>query len=323
MPGYAKIPDFINDEINVCGSDTFYVGRARRYSTDDLAAGVLEHLGLGWNGEAVTRESEAVVPPAERGRWSRYNVNGRVVVRKDLPKVEKVIGGWESPNFGDWEKGSHTHWATRMVYRRETWYAQQLPILLTVEEPNADGVVIGFRVDRVFDRKTPNERDLHLALSLLRENIGVHVSIVATDLSVDAWLADQSVTWELLPPGELTFKKIVARLGADPSSPRIATLQDRDAAMRAMNPGAVITGLGAFSRYFGYKFRDNLVALENLTYGNALYVMFDDWEALSQRSRIDLLADANADYVRIVHRPGWEQKLKALLTLRGHDVDGT
>lgn len=322
MPGYAKIPEFIRDQIARCNSDTFYVGRAHSYSTIELAEGVLSNLGIRWNGNSVTYEP-SIIPAAENGRWSTYNVDGRLYVRKDLPKVTKVIGGWQSPNFGDWRKGSHTHQISREVYQREVRYAQRLPILIDVQEVAGGQATIGFRVDRVFDRTSLSEQDLRLATSLLRENIKRHASVIPTALSTADWLANQRVTWEILPRGEATFEKVLSRLNATPSHPRVREMQDRYRAVENMHPGAVVVGDGEFSRYFGFKFRDDLVALENLDYGNALYVMYEDWTILSQRTRVELLADANANYDRIIHRPGWEDRLKALLTLKGHDVTGS
>lgn len=321
MPGYAKVPDFFYTLIKQSSADTFYVARARSYSTDDLLAGKLRHLGIGWDGETVTHEP-AIVPSTANGRWSRYNVDGRIHLRRDLQRVEKYIGGWEAPNFGDWSRGSHTHSMVRKVFRKEIWYSQRLPLLIDAQDPVDGKATIGFRVDRVFDRNELNERDLRLAISLLRENIGSHAALVPTTLSVADWLADQQVTWELLPPGEMSFAKVASRLRVNSSSPRVQHMQDRFQAVTAMHPGAIIVGSGEFSRYFGFKFRDDLVVLENLDYGNALYVMYDDWEQLSQRSRIDLLSDSTANYERIVHREGWENQLRGTLTLKGHDVKG-
>jgi hypothetical protein len=73
---------------------------------------------------------------------------------------------------------------------------------------------------------------------------------------------------------------------------------------------------------FGFKFRDDLVALENLGHGNAVYIMYEDWTVLSRRTRVELLGDANANYDRIIHRPGWQDRLRAPLTLKGHAVTG-
>ncbi len=59
-------------------------------------------------------------------------------------------------------------------------------------------------------------------------------------------------------------------------------------------------GRSGFSRYLGYLLRDDLVLLENIDYGNALYMMFDDWKTLSKRSRLDLLSDPTAHYERVL-----------------------
>lgn len=54
-----------------------------------------------------------------------------------------------------------------------------------------------------------------------------------------------------------------------------------------LNPQNYIAGTSGFARYFGEKLRDDLVAFENLHYGNALYVMYEDWVTLSHRSRTE------------------------------------
>ena len=319
MHGYKRVPNFIYDLIGHCSTDTFYVSKARTYSLTDLASGALAHIGITSDGISVLHPG-AVVPGVENGRWSRYNVDGKLNTRKDLPKVRKIIGGWEVPNFGSWDRGSHIHYSTRWVFRKEIWYAKQLPILIDVEDVIDGKITIGFRVDRVFDRKDLDERDLHLALSLLRENLGSHASIVSSELSVADWLDDQEVTWELLPRGEVSLTEVVKRMQRTPGTHRVKTMQDRLAIMDRLRPAALITGKGEFTRYLGFQFNDNLVVLENLNYGNALYVMYEDWPTLSKRSRIDLLADPHANYERIIHSQGWENRVKASLALHGHDV---
>lgn len=112
----------------------------------------------------------------------------------------------------------------------------------------------------------------------------------------------------------------MARLNVNLSNPRVREVQDRYPTVDSVHPGTVV--VGEFSRYFGFKFGDDLVALENLDYGNALSVMHEDWTVQSQGARVELPADANANHDRIVHRAGWEDRLKAVLTLKGHDVKG-
>ena len=69
------------------------------------------------------------------------------------------------------------------------------------------------------------------------------------------------------------------------------------------------------SRYFGAKFGDNIVVFENIDYGNALYILFDNWQEISQMSRIDILKRHEKDYFRIIHKNGWFSKLKHYINI--------
>lgn len=63
-------------------------------------------------------------------------------------------------------------------------------------------------------------------------------------------------------------------------------------------------------RYFGAQFSDNLVVFENIEYGNAIYILFDNWAEISQMSRIDILQRKEKDFIRLPHRKNWERVLK-------------
>ncbi|KJF19114.1 hypothetical protein SZ00_06041 (plasmid) [Rhodococcus sp. AD45] len=322
MSGYKSVPAFIHELVEGCSSDTFRIGKARTYSLGELASGKLGHLGVSWSNDAGLHIDEFIVPPAGNGKWSKYNVDGWTKVLRNLPKVQKTIGGWQSPNFGDWSRGSHTHFSTREVYQREIWYGQQLAIQIQAQEPEDEQITIGLYVDRFFDRTNMDERDLHLACSLLRENIDSHVTVIPAAESLTDWLERQRVTWEILPIGEegpQSFARLVSKLRVAPESPQAQRMLERYDKVLSLDPIEEIVGLGEFARYFGFKFREDLVALESLDYGNALYLMYKDWKTLSQRSRIDLLTDTSADYDRVIHKDGWEARLATLLRSKGHN----
>jgi methyl coenzyme M reductase alpha subunit len=74
-----------------------------------------------------------------------------------------------------------------------------------------------------------------------------------------------------------------------------------------------VRGSGSFGAYVGAKYADDLVVFENVNYGNALYVLYADWEDVSRRSRLDLLRGTNANFDRIVHGPSWEDNFLELI----------
>ena len=109
---------------------------------------------------------------------------------------------------------------------------------------------------------------------------------------------------------------ILAKFRA-PSKELKEKLLDRYTFLEKLNPVAYISGTSGFQRYFGARFADNLVAFENLEYGNAIYVMFDDWEELSKLTRLELLKNRRgAGFERIVHRSGWKDMLEKLIKSR-------
>lgn len=66
-------------------------------------------------------------------------------------------------------------------------------------------------------------------------------------------------------------------------------------------------------RYFGAKFSDNLVVFENTQYGNALYILFENWAELSQLSRLEILRRPSDQYVRIKHSGNWQSRVKQII----------
>jgi hypothetical protein len=120
-----------------------------------------------------------------------------------------------------------------------------------------------------------------------------------------------ALPWEIFPPG--TVDEVVrffskGMKGNRGEDERI--LRERVEAFAALKPEAYIQGIGGFKRYIGAKFSDDLVVFENRHYGNALYILYENWEKLSKRPRLDLLRDTDAHFDRIVHATGWREQLE-------------
>ncbi|HEX3678258.1 MAG TPA: hypothetical protein VHU90_00905, partial [Galbitalea sp.] len=63
-------------------------------------------------------------------------------------------------------------------------------------------------------------------------------------------------------------------------------------------------------KYIGYKFGDDFVAFENPRIGNALYLLYGNWEELSQLSRTELLSSRQGEFDRIIHSARWFDQLR-------------
>ena len=96
------------------------VGVVKRIQKNDIISGLYRHLQIITEKDNISYV-ENVLPYYRVGRHSNYNVNGRTIIRRDLPKVTKTYSA-DVPNFGDWNKGSHEMFWDRLVYQKEHCY---------------------------------------------------------------------------------------------------------------------------------------------------------------------------------------------------------
>jgi hypothetical protein len=313
---FRKIPDSIQSKVRSLKGNDLSVACVKKISVGEIALGRFAHLGIGLDGDKIAFK-ERVLPDPRVGRYSSVNVRGLVVIRKDLPMTTKRFSV-EAPNFGDWTNGSHEVEWDREVYQRDFIPPKELTIdieLLDQGAKNNQSVyAFKFRVNEVLNRKEKKfEDDLFYSLNLLQENVGA-VDVFPTNATRDDFLKTVFVEWEILPPGHRD--EVVNRIlsGYRSPSPELRKkLAERYDQLNRLKPTAFINGTSGFSRYFGAQFSPNLVAFENIEYGNALYLMYEDWETLSKKSRIDLLSGNRDGFDRIVHTGGWEEKLKKLV----------
>ncbi|MBO6859315.1 hypothetical protein [Roseibium sp.] len=300
-----KVPRHILQRLATFDQDDVVAATVKLVLPADLAR--YEPLGISLNGDAIGLP-DPQPPSPTAGRYSNANLFGMEKVRKDLPKVTKSYGFW-APS---WKSGSY-HYVThdREVYIRDVYPPKQVNLSVVLVERRGEGFLLRFAIDQVLSRRTQNfEQELLYNLNLLQENVGA-ADVFESATSLADYALSVKVDWQLLPPG--TVDDVVGAMlrGKQPVSPQQqAVMKERVTVMQRLQPEAYITGTDGFLRYFGAKFGDDFVAFENARYGNALYIMYDGWETLSQKSRIELLAGDRDSYDRIEHRPGWIEQLR-------------
>jgi len=87
--------------------------------------------------------------------------------------------------------------------------------------------------------------------------------------------------------------------------------------LASLKPEKMVYGQSGLHRYFGAMLADDLVVFENVEYGNAAYVMYDDWHTLSQKSRTELLSGKHGDnFERVIHAGEWKNRVRFLIEAR-------
>lgn len=309
------IPASVRRKVDKLDSKLLRVATSKKIPFVDIQNGKYKHLGLRVKDGAVVA-AEPVLPPTDMGRWSERNITGWDKTRRDLPMIPKTYT-WETPNFGDPSRGTHMQSRTRMVYQKEVYLPQHMQIGLEILSDAKDisgTVLVKFEVMRDLDAKRSDfERDLLWCLNLLQENAGV-VDLFPSSATRSDFIKTISLDWEIFPPGTSVetilkaFKKRVDGVKAGPTGP----LEERIRLFSSLGADAtILKGQGSFDSYVGAKYFDDLVVFENVKYGNALYVLYEDWKDVSKRSRLDLLKGTDESFDRFVHTDGWEGRFKA------------
>lgn len=312
---YRKIPLFVQNALNDIEGDLIAVAATKKIKRGDIEAGQYSHVGLSIDDFSVI-VAAPTQPPADAGKWSERNAHGWDRKREDWPMVQKTWT-FESPNFGD---GARNGWTMRSwvkdVYQHQIFEPQGMTIEASIlEDEGGEEVVIKFALAPMLSRGMAEfELMLLWAINVLQENTGV-TGVFSSDAKREEYISTITLDWQIFPSG--TADEVVARLlgSAHPmNAPDFEKhVRERVRLFERFKPKAYIRGQGGFGSYFGAQFADNLVVFENLKYGNAIYLLYQDWDEMSQRSRLDLLRDQDAHFDRVVHTDGWQDRLTSLL----------
>lgn len=311
---HRDIPATIRAELEQIKSDFVIVAATKKIPVKTIAAGQYAHLGLKHDGTAFEIAGK-IMPAASVGKFAARNRMGWEVKRTDLPKITKTFS-WESPNFGDGATyGYHTHYRDREVYQVQYFEPRLFSIEVELlNSPGVDTALVKFKIDQVLDRKVETfEEDVHFALNLLQESTGA-AGVYSSDATREDFIGTVLLDWEVFPPGSAdeliaSFTKHAGGLSPE----KAGIVAARVKLFNKLPVEHLIRGAGSFGSYVGALYADDLVVFENMNYGNALYVLYADWQDVSKRSRLDLLRGTSESFDRIVHAEGWETKFTELI----------
>lgn len=313
--GYRAIPVSIRAALDAIDGNLVTVAVSKKVDRADIERGLYTHVGVEMRQGRIAGLGP-MLPPHDAGKWSERNALGWDRIRKDWPMVQKTYT-FEAPNFGDGARNGYTMQSrTREVYQHQIFEPQGMmiePMLL--EDRGGAQVVIKFELTPMLERGSAEfELMLLWSINVLQENVGA-AGVFPSDATDADYARTVVLDWQIFPPG--TADEVVARFLGAARPANIPDFEkhvrDRVRLFEGFQPTGYIRGQGGFGSYFGAQFADDLVVFENLKYGNAVYLLYDNWDEAAQRSRLDLLRDRDAHFDRVVHTDGWEDRLTALL----------
>lgn len=309
-----KIHPGIITKLRTMKADEVVVGCAKKFKAASIANGELKHLGIILTKEGLKLPS-SIIPPPDQGKYSNRNINGEVIVRNDLP-LEQHYNTVEAPNWGNDYYGTHSVDLPYKKYPRQFIPPRELEIVISCQnkQPGQPAYVIAFKVNEVLETKRRNFKEkLFENLNLLQENIGA-CGVEPADIALDEYAKSLHVSWEILPPGtrEETIERVFK--GKKPTKEEKEVAGERYDFFMSLKPDRFVFGSSGFRRYFGALLEEELVVFENIEYGNAVYILFKNWEELSKRSRLDLLSGKfGTDFERVIHKQGWKTEVRGIV----------
>lgn len=272
---YRKIPQHIMSKIEAFATDGVRVYCDRKISKSLAVQEIFRVLGV--KVSSIDDKFEINDVPVALGRFSKRNVTGWEVVRRDLPKISKTFY-FTVPNWGGPDKGYSDVSQVREVYVREFYAAPELALKATVMGCSDDDLDFRFEIDKTFFRSDSQfNSDILFAANVLTEIFSVfdvyeaEVGVVVPEVTLD---------WEFFPSSGDGFdkEKLLSYLPAKSSHRREAIEKTLDI-IEGFHPECFLKGMSGDSGYIGAKFRDDLVVFENLEHfhiaRNLLGIPFD------------------------------------------------
>ena len=313
---FRKIPDFILEKIDSFKNDNFVIASALKIEKSDVNNVKYRHLGLSIEDDTILF-NEQFVPLLTTGTYSKRNIEGYKIVHRDQEKITKTFYMGERPVFGDWSRGSFSLFVSRRVYPYDEITPKEWTISTELLSENENDFTLKVGVDLVIDRSYHDfEQELFFAINLLQENIYSVDVFPATNTRED-YLNTLTLSWEIFPPGERDddLERII-RSVRNITEEEVERVRRNYDYLINLEPIEIITGVSGMRRYFGAKYAENLVVFENLNYGNAVYVLFENWEELSRLSRTEIQQRPSSEYIRIKHTKNWQTKLERIIISR-------
>lgn len=316
MPTHFRtIPRHVQRQMEQIGGSHVVAGCLVVVKSVNVSEGELSHLDISLDDAGLHYQQE-VLPSPLQGKFSNRNTNGWVETRSDWPK-ERYSVLIEAPNWN----GSGTH--TVLQSRERFPKLHHAPKFSTIRiacadsSPGRDSYSLKCEVSDVLDPNAPDfEEHLLACINLLQENVGL-TGVAKPNATFADYARSLRVTWDVLPPG--TKEDAIQRIfGArTPTAEQRSQMEDRYTFLMSFNPHAMIYGRSGLQRYFGAQLQDDIVLFENVEHGNAIYVMFEDWEHLSQKSRVELLSGRYGQgFERVVHTGDWKARTRRIVQMR-------
>jgi hypothetical protein len=255
--------------------------------------------------------SGETVLPKVIGPVSRFNANGKTLIHRDREKeIAHRVVKWTWSEFHGKERVEKTEWKDVPYERYPRSIIEPPSVEISIALDNTNVFVVSQKVE--YDSRS--DLILH-TINLFLEIFG-EAHIFSENLQPITTTELKRVNWQFLPPGEYPWEKvkeaaqsIARKLGSSKReffSVRLELLNNYE-------PDFVAIGKAGFLGYIVFGFSDkNLFIFENPNYGNATYIVRENWRVLSSLTKAQLISEDLIER-RIIHRKNWPEEVRKFM----------
>ncbi|WP_318453187.1 hypothetical protein [Photobacterium leiognathi] len=248
--------------------------------------------------------------PAVIGKYTRFNANGDIKIRKDLPMEPESVMYYGSSR--DWHGGIHYGIRTRTM---DKYPRENIPAPSETFEIVSIGEKLFLSSSELNLLDVDETRNIHIT-NLMLECFS-QFDIYNVDKKEIIGPRIKRLQWDILPTGECPWNKAKTII-----IDRIKHLEDKDKkviehrmeTISRQEPDFLATGRAGFSGYFVYGFKDRGVyILESMELDNATYVFNSEWEAISQLTKSQII-NSDLPHQRIIHNKSWRLSINRAIS---------
>lgn len=256
---------------------------------------------------------QAMFPPIV-GRFTRFNVEGKEITRRDLPKETIYVSMYSTRK--EFRGRDQTEEVTdfvdipRQVYKKEIIPGTGFEIVI-----EARGDDLFLLINETFNKETDSEIAT-VGANIILELVG-YCEVFSEQL--DTYYKPSHLrryNWIFLESKELPWEERKERFKEIVESSKKSkqmVIWERLETIVQYKPDFEAIGQNGFSGYVVFGFKDKeLYVFESANVGNATYIVKGDWESVSKMSKAEIIKN-NLHEWRLIHRNDWKGKVKKVL----------
>lgn len=286
-----------NHLIGIAENEMFFIG----CDVDQVDSHILKRAGF----NLPVREGEQILP-AIVGSVSKHNAEGGFKKEEDKPKEIK----YRQIAIKDWHGNLQYVDIPYKRYQRSILYPPSIE--LRIVHKNSKQIILSPQLIRSKDNNEIIKHVFNLFLELFGSCYVLNNNLIPNIGNIPV----KRVNWEILPKGEYPWEKVKSLVNEYTQSlnnSRKTLIKKRIDVLSKYNLSEIIIGKGGFNGYWILKFKDmDFYVLESLYYGQATYILGDNWEVISQLSKREIL-ERELNEARIIHDKNWEAEINRLL----------